>query len=206
MKATWGETSDEESEVEDGDNEIQALMAKSDTDSDNDSFEVSAPVLDEGTLLETDSSNVPLEPRQELENSGGTILEAVVSAEEGTGEGTSSDSVPETQNDNPKELFLRPWKHQRSLGTHVASRETMSASSPPHILDIPPRASLPPPNEGILRLLPTSPSVGSPRSSMKTVPMSLSSEEGSDGSPSHSSPKAIKLSSLLADIQIRYTA
>ncbi|MCD7450589.1 hypothetical protein HAX54_007385 [Datura stramonium] len=39
MKATWGETSDEESEVEYGDNENLALMAKSDTDSDNDSSE-----------------------------------------------------------------------------------------------------------------------------------------------------------------------
>ncbi|MCD7471657.1 hypothetical protein HAX54_012250 [Datura stramonium] len=41
MKATWGETSYEESEVEDGDNENLVFMAKSDTDSDNDSSEVS---------------------------------------------------------------------------------------------------------------------------------------------------------------------
>ncbi|MCE0480640.1 hypothetical protein HAX54_037666 [Datura stramonium] len=40
MKATWGETSDEESEVEDGDNDNLALMDKSDTDSDNDSSEI----------------------------------------------------------------------------------------------------------------------------------------------------------------------
>ncbi|MCD7469009.1 hypothetical protein HAX54_007624 [Datura stramonium] len=33
--------------------------------------------MNKGTLLETDSLNVPSEPRQELENSGGTILEAV---------------------------------------------------------------------------------------------------------------------------------
>ncbi|MCD7448965.1 hypothetical protein HAX54_047790 [Datura stramonium] len=38
MKATWGETSDEESEGEDGEGNL-ALMAKSDTDSDNDSSE-----------------------------------------------------------------------------------------------------------------------------------------------------------------------
>ncbi|MCD9640533.1 hypothetical protein HAX54_025887 [Datura stramonium] len=41
MKVTWGETSDEESKVEDGGNDNLALMAKSDTDSDNDSSEVS---------------------------------------------------------------------------------------------------------------------------------------------------------------------
>ncbi|MCD9644784.1 hypothetical protein HAX54_033219 [Datura stramonium] len=122
MKATWGETSDEESEVEDGDNDNLSLMAKSDTDSDSDSSEenkdeqheiglvpssveqVSAPALNEGTLLETDSSNVPSEPRQELENSGGTIPETVISLEAEIGEGTSSDPVPETQNDNPQEL------------------------------------------------------------------------------------------------------
>ncbi|MCD7470634.1 hypothetical protein HAX54_010617 [Datura stramonium] len=77
MKATWGETSDEESEVEDVDKDNLALMAKSDTDSDNDSSEVSAPAQNEGTLLETNSSNVPSEPRQELENSGGTIPETM---------------------------------------------------------------------------------------------------------------------------------
>ncbi|MCD9640532.1 hypothetical protein HAX54_025886, partial [Datura stramonium] len=65
---------------------------------------VSAPTLNEGTLLETYSSNVPSESRQELENSAGTIPEAVVSSEEGTGEGTSFDPVPKTQNDNPQEL------------------------------------------------------------------------------------------------------
>ncbi|MCD7466420.1 hypothetical protein HAX54_003117 [Datura stramonium] len=77
MKATWGETSDEESEVEDGDNDNLALMTKSDTDSDNNSSEgnedeqheiglvpssaeqVSSLALNEGTLLETDSLNVP---------------------------------------------------------------------------------------------------------------------------------------------------
>ncbi|MCD9560736.1 hypothetical protein HAX54_019525 [Datura stramonium] len=39
MKTTWGETSDEESEVEDGDNDNLTLMDKSDTDSDSDSSE-----------------------------------------------------------------------------------------------------------------------------------------------------------------------
>ncbi|MCE0481706.1 hypothetical protein HAX54_039685 [Datura stramonium] len=39
MKATWGETSDEESEGEDGENDNLALMDKSDTYSDNDSSE-----------------------------------------------------------------------------------------------------------------------------------------------------------------------
>ncbi|MCD7458616.1 hypothetical protein HAX54_038663 [Datura stramonium] len=163
MKATWGETSDEKSEGEDGEGNL-ALMAKSDTDSDNDSSEleetvfiqktensklketasslkaelntikdkkassselsnndqglheaeivslkrelckekkinselqVSTPTLNEGTLLETDSLNVPSEPRQELKNSGGTNFEIVVSLEEGTGDGTSSDPIPE---------------------------------------------------------------------------------------------------------------
>ncbi|MCD7455211.1 hypothetical protein HAX54_027423 [Datura stramonium] len=81
MKATWGETFNEESEVEGGDNDNLALMAKSDTDSDSDSSDgnedeqheivlvpslaeqVSAPTLNEGMLLEIDSSNVPSEPR-----------------------------------------------------------------------------------------------------------------------------------------------
>ncbi|MCD9643039.1 hypothetical protein HAX54_030143 [Datura stramonium] len=70
--------------------------------------QVSATAQNEGTLLEIDSLNVPSEPRQELKNSGGTIPEIVVSSKEGTGEGTSSDPVPETQNDNPQELILRP--------------------------------------------------------------------------------------------------
>ncbi|MCD7459314.1 hypothetical protein HAX54_040612 [Datura stramonium] len=39
MKATWGETSYEESEGEDGENENLSLMAKSDTNSDSDSSE-----------------------------------------------------------------------------------------------------------------------------------------------------------------------
>ncbi|MCD7460084.1 hypothetical protein HAX54_042817 [Datura stramonium] len=74
MKATWGETSDEESkEEEDGESNL-SLMAKSDTDSDNDSSEVSAIAQNEGTLLETGSLNVPSEPRQELKNSGGQTL------------------------------------------------------------------------------------------------------------------------------------
>ncbi|MCE3051447.1 hypothetical protein HAX54_049861 [Datura stramonium] len=164
MKVTWGKTSDDESEVEDGDNDNMTLVAKSNTVSESDSSEktensklmgtvpslkaelntikkrkissseisnydqdlqgnedeqheiglvpslaeqVSVPILNEGTLLETDSSNVPSEPRQELKNSGGTILEAVVSAEAGIEEGTSSDPIPETQNDNPQELVFR---------------------------------------------------------------------------------------------------
>ncbi|MCE3052225.1 hypothetical protein HAX54_051923 [Datura stramonium] len=39
MKATWGETSGDESKGEDGDNENLALMAKSDTNSYSDSSE-----------------------------------------------------------------------------------------------------------------------------------------------------------------------
>ncbi|MCD7465388.1 hypothetical protein HAX54_001208 [Datura stramonium] len=114
MKATWGETSDEESEGEDGESNL-ALMAKSDTDSDSGSSEVSVTTQKEGTLLETDSLNVPSEPRQDLENSGGTNSEKMVSSEEGTGKGTSPDLVPEAQNENPQELILSPWKHQSSL-------------------------------------------------------------------------------------------
>ncbi|MCE3052188.1 hypothetical protein HAX54_051776 [Datura stramonium] len=110
IKATWGKTSNEELEGEDGETDTLTLMAKSDTDLDNDSSEVSAPSPNEETLLETNSLNVPSEPRQELENSGGTIPEAVVSSEEEIGEGTSSDPVPETQNDNPQELILSPWR------------------------------------------------------------------------------------------------
>ncbi|MCE5166506.1 hypothetical protein HAX54_020944 [Datura stramonium] len=71
-------------------------------------LQVSALVLNEGTLLEINSLNVPSEPRQELENLGGTIPETVVSSEEGIEEGTSSDPVPERQNDNPQELILSP--------------------------------------------------------------------------------------------------
>ncbi|MCD9640101.1 hypothetical protein HAX54_025175 [Datura stramonium] len=93
MKATWGETSDEKSEREDGEGNL-ALMAKSDTDSDSDSSEVSTPALNEGTFFKIDSMNIPSEPRQELKNSGGTNSETVVSSKEGTGEGTSSDPVP----------------------------------------------------------------------------------------------------------------
>ncbi|MCD9637878.1 hypothetical protein HAX54_021419 [Datura stramonium] len=82
MKATWGETSDEESEGEDGESNL-ALMAKSDTESDSDSSEVRAATQNEGTLLETDSLNIPSELRQELKNSGGTNLETMVGLEEG---------------------------------------------------------------------------------------------------------------------------
>ncbi|MCE0481489.1 hypothetical protein HAX54_039264 [Datura stramonium] len=137
MKATWGETSDEESEGEDGEGNM-TLMAKSDMVSTSESSEktensklketvsslkdelntikdkkasrselsnndqglheaeivslkkelckekkinselqVSTPALNEGTLLETDSLNVPSEPRKELKNSGGTNYETV---------------------------------------------------------------------------------------------------------------------------------
>ncbi|MCD7471498.1 hypothetical protein HAX54_011973 [Datura stramonium] len=97
MKATWGETFNEESEGEDGENDNLDLMAKSDTYSDNglseeneDELEiglvlfltkqVSAPSPNEGTILKIDSLNVPSEPRQELKNSEGTIPETVVSS------------------------------------------------------------------------------------------------------------------------------
>ncbi|MCD7458487.1 hypothetical protein HAX54_038374 [Datura stramonium] len=130
MKATWGESSDEESEGEDGENNL-ALMAKSETDSDSDSseeneeeleiglvpsstYQVNATTQNEGTLVETDFLNVPSEPRQELKNSGGTNPETLVGPEEGTGEETSPNPIPKTENDNPQELILRPWKHQSS--------------------------------------------------------------------------------------------
>ncbi|MCD7460085.1 hypothetical protein HAX54_042818 [Datura stramonium] len=100
MKTTWAETSYEESEGEDGESNL-ALMAKSDTDLDSDSSEVSAATQNEGTLLEIVSLNVSSKPRQELKNSGGTNPETVVGLEEGTIEETSSDPVPEIQNDNP---------------------------------------------------------------------------------------------------------
>ncbi|MCD7454252.1 hypothetical protein HAX54_024135 [Datura stramonium] len=77
MKSTWGETSDEESEGEDGEGNL-ALMTKSDTDSNNDSSEVSTPSLNEGMLLKIDSLNVPSEPRQKLENLGGTNSETML--------------------------------------------------------------------------------------------------------------------------------
>ncbi|MCD7462181.1 hypothetical protein HAX54_047944, partial [Datura stramonium] len=63
--------------------------------------QVNAPAPNEGTVLETDSVNVPSEPRQELKNLGGTIPKIVVSLVEGIEEETSLDPVPETQNDNP---------------------------------------------------------------------------------------------------------
>ncbi|MCE0481192.1 hypothetical protein HAX54_038739 [Datura stramonium] len=130
MKATWGETSDEESKGEDGESNL-ALIAKSYTDSDSDSskeneeeleiklvpssiYQISVAAQNEGMLLETDSLNVPSEPRQELENLGGTNLETLVGPKKGTGEETSSDPVLETKNDNLQELILRPWKHQSS--------------------------------------------------------------------------------------------
>ncbi|MCD7457868.1 hypothetical protein HAX54_036481 [Datura stramonium] len=117
MKATWGETSEEKSEGEDGESNL-ALMAKSETDSNSNSSEeneeeleiglvpsstnqVSAASQNEGTLLETGSLNIPSEPRQELENSRGTNPETIVGPEEGTGEETSYDPIPETQNENP---------------------------------------------------------------------------------------------------------
>ncbi|MCD9641826.1 hypothetical protein HAX54_028280 [Datura stramonium] len=62
MKATWRETPDEESKGEDGESNL-ALMAKSDTDSDNDSSEVSVTAQKEEMLSETDSLNIPSEPR-----------------------------------------------------------------------------------------------------------------------------------------------
>ncbi|MCD7458792.1 hypothetical protein HAX54_039196 [Datura stramonium] len=139
MKATCGETSDEESEVEDGDNDNLALMDKSDTDSDSDSSEAKG------------------------------------------------------NEDEQHEIVLVPSSAEQP-------------SSPPHMPDIPPLASIPPPNEGILRSLPTSPSVASPGSSIETSPTSLSSEKGSNGSPSHSSPEAIELYFFLTDIRSHYTA
>ncbi|MCD7463353.1 hypothetical protein HAX54_050393 [Datura stramonium] len=138
IKATWGETSDEETEEEEDGKSNVALMAKSDIDSDSDSSEISLSDLqeneeelkiglvqsstnqgsvaaqNEGTLLEIDFLNIPSEPRKELENSGGTNPEIMVGPEEGTGEETSSDPVPKTQNDNPRELIMRIWKHQSS--------------------------------------------------------------------------------------------
>ncbi|MCD9638140.1 hypothetical protein HAX54_021874 [Datura stramonium] len=126
MKATWGETSDKKSEGEDGENDNLALMAKSDTNTDSDSTEnqsgnlrggglpcgrcghVSAPTLNEGIVLETESLNVLSEPGQELENSRGIIPEIVVTSAEGTEERTSLDSVLEKQNDSPQELNLMP--------------------------------------------------------------------------------------------------
>ncbi|MCE0482363.1 hypothetical protein HAX54_041050, partial [Datura stramonium] len=93
-----------ELEEEDGENDNLYLMPKSDTDFSflippresnlfvetdfqenkdeheiglvpSSSEQISALALNEGTLLEIDSLNVPSEPRQELKNSGGTILE-----------------------------------------------------------------------------------------------------------------------------------
>ncbi|MCE5166420.1 hypothetical protein HAX54_019163 [Datura stramonium] len=57
-------------------------------------LQVSTPALNEGMLLEIDSLNVSLEPKHELENSGGTNSETMVNSEKGTGEGTPFDPVP----------------------------------------------------------------------------------------------------------------
>ncbi|MCD7461208.1 hypothetical protein HAX54_045531 [Datura stramonium] len=79
MKDIWNETYDEESKGENGESNL-ALMAKSDSDSDSGSSEeneeeleiglvpsstnqVSATIQNEGTLLETNSLNIPSEPR-----------------------------------------------------------------------------------------------------------------------------------------------
>ncbi|MCD7465493.1 hypothetical protein HAX54_001422 [Datura stramonium] len=98
MKATWGETYDEELEGEDGENDNMTLMARSDTNSDSNSTKVSAQALNKGTVLEIDSLNVPSGPRHELKSSGGTIPETMVSSIKRTEEKTTPDSVPETQN------------------------------------------------------------------------------------------------------------
>ncbi|MCD7452743.1 hypothetical protein HAX54_017997 [Datura stramonium] len=82
---------------------------------------------------------------------------------------------------------------------------TDQPSSLPHIRDIQPLVCLPPLNAYPLGSLATAPSVASLGSSIETAPTSLSPMMGSDGSPSHSSPEVIELSSLLADIQSHYT-
>ncbi|MCE0480722.1 hypothetical protein HAX54_037814 [Datura stramonium] len=86
IKATWGETSNEESEGENIENENLVLMARSDSDLDSDSTEeseneheigltqssterVSAPALAEGTVMITNSLS-----KQELKYSGEQTL------------------------------------------------------------------------------------------------------------------------------------
>ncbi|MCD9561136.1 hypothetical protein HAX54_020110 [Datura stramonium] len=78
MKASWGETSNEELEGEDVENDNLTLIARSDSDSDSaftekseDEHEtsliqssterVSALALTEGTIMENESLNVPSE-------------------------------------------------------------------------------------------------------------------------------------------------
>ncbi|MCE3052236.1 hypothetical protein HAX54_051946, partial [Datura stramonium] len=69
--------------------------------------QVSTPALNEGTVLKTDSLNIPSKTENELKNSGGTIPETVVSSVERTEEKTSPNSVPEIQNGSSQELNLR---------------------------------------------------------------------------------------------------
>ncbi|MCD7458715.1 hypothetical protein HAX54_038970 [Datura stramonium] len=95
MKATWDETSDEESKGEEVENNNLALMTGSDSDTDEESSEesedereinltqyssekVSAPAPTEGTIMTADSLNVPPGSGQELNNSRGTYPETVV--------------------------------------------------------------------------------------------------------------------------------
>ncbi|MCD9638657.1 hypothetical protein HAX54_022779 [Datura stramonium] len=85
MKATWGETSDEESEVEDGDNENLALMAKSDTDSDNDSSEqMSVENMEMSKILSNLKSgyNVLKKEKIESENTIETLNAEIKNLEE----------------------------------------------------------------------------------------------------------------------------
>ncbi|MCD7450120.1 hypothetical protein HAX54_003538, partial [Datura stramonium] len=59
--------------LEESENEHEIGIIQSSTE------KVSAPALTEGTVMETDSLNVPSKSGQELENSGGTITETVPS-------------------------------------------------------------------------------------------------------------------------------
>ncbi|MCE3217134.1 hypothetical protein HAX54_010521 [Datura stramonium] len=69
MKATWGETSDEESKVEDGDNENLALMAKSDTDSESDSFEqMSVEKMEMSKLFSNLKSDYKILKKEKIES------------------------------------------------------------------------------------------------------------------------------------------
>ncbi|MCD7459533.1 hypothetical protein HAX54_041197 [Datura stramonium] len=187
IKATRGETSNDESEGGDGENNM-VLMSKNDIELDNDSseenkveleiglvpsstYQVSAAAQNEGTLLKTDSLNVPSESRKELRNSGGTNSEIV----------GAPNTTPIPPMSTPLDI----------------------PSSPPHIFNVPPLASMPPPNDGEIGSFMVSSTAGSSDSSMKTAHSSISPEDESAIGPS-SPQKEVDLSSLIVDIRGRY--
>ncbi|MCD7458790.1 hypothetical protein HAX54_039169 [Datura stramonium] len=191
MKSTSGETSDEESEGEDIENGNFALMARSYSNSDalheskdeheigiaeSSTGKVSAPALTNGTVMETDSLNVPLETGQELKNSRETNPETMIQL--GTYLRAARDKVSELY---PTSTMSNPSPSSTSL--HVPSAPPPSS----------PDKTSPVPEE--------KPILGSPNSSIVTALMSPSPRSPSIDIPNSTSTLQIDLPSLIADIR-----